>query len=176
MTLHKILKITGQIMLAAAMLSATPAMADKPSWTGGGGKHDGKQDKHQQNERHQDRDEQHERHDSDRPSSGGDSHFIDRHRSVIRDYYAAEYRSTGRCPPGLAKKHNGCMPPGQAKKWTIGRPLPRDVVFYDLPPAVLGNFGPPPPGYRFVRVASDILMITIGSGMVVDAINDLGRY
>jgi len=49
------------------------------------------------------------------------------------------------------------------------------VVFYDLPPVLLGNFGPPPPGYRFVRVASDILMIGIGSGMVVDAINDLGR-
>lgn len=171
MTLHKISKITGQVLIVAAILSATPAMADKPSWAGGGGKHDGKQDKHQQNERDQD-----ERHEEDRHSSGGEGHFIDRHRAVIRDYYAGEYQSTGRCPPGLAKKHNGCMPPGQAKKWAIGRPLPRDVVFYDLPPAVLGNFGPPPPGYRFVRVASDILMIAIGSGMVVDAINDLGRY
>ncbi|MDO9163812.1 MAG: hypothetical protein Q8N35_18015 [Methylococcaceae bacterium] len=172
MTLHKISKITGQMLLAAAILSATPAMADKPLGAGGVGKHSGKQHKHQQNERHQDRDE---RHDSDRPSSSGEGHFIDRHRAVIRDYYAGEYQSTGRCPPGLAKKHNGCMPPGQAKKWAIGRPLPRDVVFYELPPAVLGNFGPPPPGYRFVRVASDILMIAIGSGMVVDAINDLGR-
>jgi Ni/Co efflux regulator RcnB len=172
MTLHKISKITGQMLLAAAILSATPAMADKPLGAGGGGKHSGKQHKHQQNERHQDQDERHE---EDRHSSGGEGHFIDRHRAVIRDYYAGEYQSTGRCPPGLAKKHNGCMPPGQAKKWAIGRPLPRDVVFYDLPPAVLGNFGPPPPGYRFVRVASDILMITIGSGMVVDAINDLGR-
>jgi Ni/Co efflux regulator RcnB len=68
------------------------------------------------------------------------------------------------------------MPPGQAKKWVIGRPLPRDVVYYDLPPAVLINIGPPPPGYRFVRVASDILMIAIGTGMVMDAINDLGGY
>jgi hypothetical protein len=83
--------------------------------------------------------------------------------------------STG-IEPGLAKKHNGCMPPGQAKKWVIGRPLPRDVIFYDLPPAVAINIGPPPIGYRFVRVASDILMISIGTGMVIDAINDLGRY
>jgi Ni/Co efflux regulator RcnB len=50
------------------------------------------------------------------------------------------------------------------------------VIFYDLPPAVAINIGPPPIGYRFVRVASDILMISIGTGMVIDAINDLGRY
>jgi len=30
-------------------------------------------------------------------------------------------------------------------------------------------------GYRYVRVASDILMISIGSGMVVDGIRNLGR-
>jgi len=29
---------------------------------------------------------------------------------------------SGRCPPGLAKKHNGCMPPGQAKKlYNVGQ-------------------------------------------------------
>jgi hypothetical protein len=36
------------------------------------------------------------------------------------------------------------------------------------------GIGLPPPGYRFVRVASDILMIAIGTGMVMDAIYDLG--
>jgi hypothetical protein len=29
--------------------------------------------------------------------------------------------------------------------------------------------------YRYVRVASDILLIAVGTGMVVDAIEDLGR-
>ena len=33
----------------------------------------------------------------------------------------------------------------------------------------------PLPGYRYVRVASDILMIAAGTGMVADAIEDLGR-
>jgi Ni/Co efflux regulator RcnB len=33
----------------------------------------------------------------------------------------------------------------------------------------------PPSGYRYVRVASDILLIAAGTGMVVDAIQDLGR-
>lgn len=31
----------------------------------------------------------------------------------------------------------------------------------------------PPAGYRFVRVDSDILMLSIGTGLVVDAISDL---
>jgi Ni/Co efflux regulator RcnB len=53
--------------------------------------------------------------------------------------------------------------------------LPRDVVYYDLPTALAITMGSPPPGYRFVRVASDILMISIGTGIVMDAVNDLGR-
>ena len=93
---------------------------------------------------------------------------------IVRDYYAEQFRG-GRCPPGLAKKRNGCMPPGQAKKWRVGQPLPRDVVYYEVPQPLVVQIGPPPPGYRYVRVASDILMIAIGTRMVADAIQDLGR-
>jgi Ni/Co efflux regulator RcnB len=67
------------------------------------------------------------------------------------------------------------MPPGQAKKWRVGRPLPRDVIFYDLPPALVVQLGRPPAGHRYVRVAADILMIAVGTGMVIDAIQDLDR-
>jgi Ni/Co efflux regulator RcnB len=67
------------------------------------------------------------------------------------------------------------MPPGQAKRWEYGRPLPRDVKYYSVPQPVVTRIGPPPPGYKYVRVASDILLIAVGSGMVVDAIQDLGR-
>ena len=101
-------------------------------------------------------------------------HFEERHRVVVHDYYVKEYQS-GHCPPGLAKKHNGCMPPGQAKKWKMGRPLPPDVIYYGVPPSLVVQIGAPPPSYRYVRVASDILMIAVGTGLVVDAINDLGR-
>lgn len=103
----------------------------------------------------------------------GSIYFTDRHRNVIHNYYREQYRS-GHCPPGLAKKNNGCMPPGQAKKYQIGRPLPADVELYDLPDYVLRDLGTPPSGNRFVRIASDILMISVGSRMVVDAIEDLG--
>lgn len=100
-------------------------------------------------------------------------YFGDQHRVVIRNYYTEQYQR-GHCPPGLSKKNNRCLPPGQAKKWRIGQPLPRNVIFYDLPPAIALELGPAPAGYRFVRVASDILMIGVGTGLVMDAIQDLG--
>jgi len=36
------------------------------------------------------------------------------------DYEFNNGYDNGRCPPGLAKKHNGCMPPGQARKLARG--------------------------------------------------------
>lgn len=104
---------------------------------------------------------------------GYGGYFGDQHRVMIRNYYTEQYRR-GHCPPGLSKKNNRCLPPGQAKKWRIGQPLPRHVIFYDLPPAIALELGPAPAGYRFVRVASDILMIAVGTGLVMDAIQDLG--
>jgi hypothetical protein len=101
-------------------------------------------------------------------------YFADKHRTHVREYYVKSHRR-GHCPPGLAKRHNGCTPPGHARKWQIGRQLPRDVMFYDLPPRLVQEIGPPPPNYRYVRVATDILLIAIGSGTVFDAIQDLGE-
>ena len=114
----------------------------------------------------------------DRDHHGGDvrvgMYFGDQQRTIVHDYYGEQFRG-GHCPPGLAKKHNGCMPPGQARKWRKGYPLPRDVVYYDLPPRIIVDLGAPPAGYKYVRVAADILLIAVGTGMVVDAIDDLSR-
>ena len=99
-------------------------------------------------------------------------YFTDHQRIIINNYYREEYHS-GHCPPGLAKKNNGCMPPGHAKKWRRGYPLHRDVIYYDLPPAVVIQLGTPPAGHRYVRVASDILLMAVGTGLIVDAIEDL---
>jgi len=49
------------------------------------------------------------------------------------------------------------------------------VIYYEVPQPLVVRIGVPPSGYRYVRVATDILMIVIGTGMVVDAIEDLGR-
>jgi Ni/Co efflux regulator RcnB len=136
-------------LLIAGMLASAPALADKP------GK--GKKQKHDDAEEH-----------------AKDRHFDERQRVVVRDYYDQQFER-GRCPPGLAKKHNGCMPPGQAKKWQMGQPLAREVVYHPLPAPIAAQLGTPPPGYGYVRVASDILLIALGKGTVVDAINNLGR-
>lgn len=162
-------------LVVGGMLAIGPAMADKPSWAGGG--KGGKEDRmERRDERTGGRRDDGEklRHRGDSPSAGQRSHFEERHKAVVRDYYAAEYQR-GRCPPGLAKKQNGCMPPGQAKKWQLGRPLPAGVIYYDVPQPLLVQIGPPPSGYRYVRVAGDILLMAIGTGMIVDAIQDLGR-
>lgn len=149
-------------LFVTGIFAASPVFADKPDRAG-----HGKPDKGAQYSRH-------DNHRDDRGDVRVSVHFDDHQRTAVREYYAGSFRH-GRCPPGLAKKHNGCMPPGQARKWRLGRPLPRDVIYYDLPPQVVVSLGVPPAGHKYVRVAGDILMIAIGTGMVVDAINDLGR-
>jgi Ni/Co efflux regulator RcnB len=173
-------------LLIASLLLPSAALADPPPGKGGGKKQDNAEWGDSKG-KGKDRD----RADSKRPDNGKgradrDSgrdqprssvsvqrHFEDRHRAAVRDYYVTEYRS-GHCPPGLAKKNNGCMPPGQAKKWSVGQSLGRDIVYYEVPPALVIRIGTPPPGYRYVRVAADILLIAVGTGMVIDAIADLG--
>ena len=151
-----------------AMVACAPALADKPAWAGGGkGESHGNQKGDQQGEQHG----------SDAKSSHGMGErggFDERQRVVVNEYYTGQFNA-GRCPPGLAKKHNGCMPPGQAKKWRIGQALPSGVRYYTVPQPLLTQFGPPPAGYQYVRVDSDILLLGTATRMVLDAISNLGR-
>jgi hypothetical protein len=159
--------------LIAATLAAGPVLADPPEGKGKGkGKGKGRVEHVEYLHESARDDRRSQQRVTLAPSAG--VYFADRHRVVIRDYHGEDYRR-GFCPPGLAKKNNGCMPPGQAKKWHIGRPLAHDVIYYDLPPQLVVQIGVPPPGYRYVRVAADILLIAVGTGMVIDAITDLGR-
>ena len=146
------------LLLTIAFLFA-PAFADPPPWAKGKGKGKG----HDRTEAR----------DDDR-GHRSNRHFADNHQVAVREYYGQSFRG-GRCPPGLAKKNNGCMPPGQAKKWRMGKPLPPDVVYYELPQPLIVQLGSPPPGHTYVRVAGDILMLTVGTMLVVDAIQNLGR-
>lgn len=160
----------------ALAVAATPVWAGKPDkWEKHGGKHE-----------HGDHDGQgeHPRYIQQAPAVRSSSnvsvqiniggYFQDNQRVAAREYYEPQFRE-GRCPPGLAKKNNGCMPPGQAKKWRKGYRLPSDVVYYPVPAAVSVRLGAPPSGYKYVRVAADILLIAVGTSMVVDAIEDLSR-
>lgn len=169
-------------------LAAAPAIAGKPSWAGGSqGEDHGKKAEHgksgeeprgEKSEHGKGNAEQHGEkveYGKGKASERQHARIGDHERTVIHEYYTGRIKG-GHCPPGLAKKHNGCLPPGQARKWAIGRPLPRDVVFYSLPPTLVVQLGAPPPQYRYVRVASDILMIAAGTGLVIDAIEDLGVH
>lgn len=144
------------------------AAADRPSSAG-----DGKGKGHSAERRDPGEGQQAGKHGRKSAEVRNGEHFDDRRRTAIRDYYHEQYQG-GHCPRGLARKHNGCMPPGQARKWTVGEPLPSSVVYYELPRPLLTRVGPAPSGYRYVRVASDILLMAIGSRMVFDAIQDLG--
>ena len=100
----------------------------------------------------------------------------DRDRTTVYTYYRREFVA-GRCPPGLAKKGNGCLPPRQAQKaWAVGRPLPPAVVFYPLPPPLVEQLAPPPPGYGYVRVDNDVLLLDMTNRIVADIINDLNDF
>lgn len=149
------------VILLVTIFFSTSALAEKPSWAGGG-KH-GEKGKHGE-DRHED---------SYRPS-GGSYSFNNDSRQLISSYYGEQARA-GKCPPGLAKKHNGCMPPGQAKKWAKGRPLPADLRYNDLPYDLLRRLPPPPPQHRYVQVAGDVLLIAVGTSMVMDAVEDILR-
>ena len=146
----------GLLLLGSIVLSQN-AWADKPDWAG---EHGGKGKGKGAAER------------ARGPVPTG--HFGDQHRVAARDFYGEQFKS-GRCPPGLAKKNNGCLPPGQARKWQMNRPLPRDVIYYEVPQQLVIKLGVPPSGYRYVRVAGDLLLIALGTALVVDAIQDLGR-
>ena len=170
-------------MLLAACLAlvSLPSLGEKPEWADGGksGKPN-KQQKHDRDDR-RDRDRSEHREVAGRQASSGLSvniqiggYFEEPQRVLVRDYYVPRMKA-GKCPPGLKKKNNGCQPPGQAKGWHRGEPLPAAVVYYPVPAEVQVRLGVPPVGYKFVRVASDILLIAIGTSLVVDAIEDLGR-
>jgi Ni/Co efflux regulator RcnB len=159
------------VLAFSALLASASAIADKGDKGDKGGKH-GHGHKHEQHVDDRRYDDRH--YDDRRDDVSIQLYFGNNDRRIVNEYYAPEFRS-GHCPPGLAKKGNGCMPPGQAKKWRKGYPLPPSVVYYELPPDLIYRMPPPPPRHRYVRVGSDILLLSIGSSIVVDAMIDIGR-
>jgi Ni/Co efflux regulator RcnB len=144
---------------------------------GKGGKHSQGSDRKGQDRRDEDR-QRRDRPGPDRQAPSrvemrsGD-YFQDRQRSAVHDYYGTQYRA-GRCPPGWSKNGKACIPPGQVRYYSVGQRLAPAVIYHSLPAAMVVTLGAPPSGHRYVRVASDILLIAVGTGMVVDAIQDLG--
>lgn len=147
-----------------ALFAATPAAAERPSLADGG---EGSKHERRSEERRMDRQ-------NDYRHELGRGHFDENNRRIVNDYYGARFRA-GKCPRGLDRKNNGCFPPGHARHWAKGQPLPPHMRRYGLPNELLVRLPAPPHGHRYVRVATDILLIAIGTSLVVDAIEDIGR-
>ena len=107
-----------------------------------------------------------------RPQARRNHYFTDKHRVVVHKYYADQYRR-GQSRPGFANRHRNFAHRSHVKAWVIGKPLPPKVVYRELPSRVLVQLGPAPSHHRFVRVAEDVLLLATGTGMVVDAIDNL---
>ena len=157
------MKARKQAPLAALAVALLLALSPLGAWAEKGGKHENGKGING-----------HKNGDSGASSVSVEFRFGDSDRRAVQEYYQSPARGKG-CPPGLAKKGNGCMPPGQAKKWARGRPLPHDLVVFDLPRDLRYRLPPPPAGHRYVQLGADILMIAVGTSMVVDAIEDMVR-
>lgn len=169
----------------ASFFLAGPAFADDDDH-GKGNKRGDKRDKQEEKfekraekrerkaEKDEDKREKHESKHRDRDDVRVGHYFNDQQRDAVRGYYVQQYGDGRRCPPGLAKKNNGCIPPGQVR-YTVGQPLPRTVTIYQVPQPVIVQLPLAPPGYRYVRVGNDILLVSPQSQMVVDVIAGLLR-
>jgi Ni/Co efflux regulator RcnB len=166
------LRLRSVALVMAAALACSSSFAEKPEWAGGGKNKGNKHDQTEQSDHGDSGKGKKAKKNQQMAEVRVGGYFVPQQRVVVQNYYGKQFKS-GHCPPGLAKKNNGCLPPGQAKKYAIGQPLPRDVVFYPVPASVVVQLGAPPAGHKYVRVATDILLIAIGSSMVVDAIQDL---
>ncbi len=101
---------------------------------------------------------------------------VDRDRTLVRTYYRNEYVA-GRCPPGLAKKNNGCLPPGQAKKmWSVGQPLPPQVVYYPIQRELWTQLTPPPYGYEYVQVDDDIVLMLTATRVIAALLGNISSF
>ena len=81
-------------------------------------------------------------------------------QQTIRAYYADK-----------PKKARG-LPPGVARKYARGKRLPPGIAKQALPPDLERRL-PVQPGYQYVAVDSDVLLIAVSTGIVVDMLMDI---
>ena len=167
----------------ASVFIAGPSLADDDHGNKHGDKRAEKAEKHfrkdaekadKREEKDREKEEKHGGRRGDRDDVRIGHYFNDQQRQAVRTYYVEQYGDGRRCPPGLAKKNNGCVPPGQVR-YIVGQPLPRTVTVYQLPQPVIVQLPLAPPGYRYVRVGNDILLVSPQSQLVVDVIAGLLR-
>ena len=93
-----------------------------------------------------------------------DAVFTALERQIIRDYY----RST--LPPGLARRDT--LPPGLRRQLVRNGRLPPGLEKHALPPDLIARLPPRDRRYDRVRIGTDILLILIATGVILDIIED----
>jgi hypothetical protein len=88
-------------------------------------------------------------------------------RTIIFDY-VDRYRDTLVPAPGSAKP----LPPGIAKKVARGGTLPPGIAKRYLPQNLLVQL-PPRPGYQWVVVDNDVVLIVAATGLIADILADV---
>lgn len=84
--------------------------------------------------------------------------FQPRDRDVIVDYYGGWPRAQA-------------LPPGIARNLARGKPLPPGIAKRGLPPDLLGRL-PRYDGYDYYMVGSDVVLMAIATGIIVDILTD----
>jgi hypothetical protein len=88
-------------------------------------------------------------------------------RTIIYDY-VNQYRGALIATPGTVKP----LPPGIAKKVARGGSLPPGIAKRYLPQDLLVQL-PPRPGYQWVVVDNDVVLIAVATGLIVDILADI---
>jgi hypothetical protein len=60
-------------------------------------------------------------------------------------------------------------------EWKVGEPLPRGAQVTGLPAGLTASLPHVPPGYRYVELGGDVVMIASGSELVVDGVSRTRR-
>ena len=88
-------------------------------------------------------------------------------RTIIVDY-VNQYRDALVPAPGNAKP----LPPGIAKKVARGGTLPPGIAKRYLPQNLLVQL-PPRPGYQWVVVDNDVVLVVAATGLIADILADV---
>lgn len=70
---------------------------------------------------------------------------------AVQEYYQSPRACKGLPARTGQEEQTAACRPVRPRNWARGRPLPHDLVVYDLPPDLRYRLPPPPAGHRFQR-------------------------
>lgn len=158
---NKLLILLGTASLGLAIICASPHIANAKDHGddhgNGRGKHEKKWDRDDDNEKH-----------SRTISRSSSYRFQPAEREVIIRYLTRDYG--GKCPPGLAKKHNGCIPPGHQARYRPGIILDNEAEWQEPPVEIIEHLRPAPIHTRYVMVDKNVLLVSEATKKILDAV------